>query len=781
MKFTEGQWLNKKNYKVNFAQQVYKHTFENNLLTIFAPFNYVNSRSQTIDQGMLTIKYSSPIKDVFEVNITHFEGATNKIATFPLTIQKNENVEYLEDDLTITLQSGDSKVLIDKVNYNAIFYFKNEKVTSSPNRSTAYILDDNENPFIREQLALGVGETIYGLGEKFTPFVKNGQVIEIWNEDGGTSSELSYKNIPFYISNKNYGVFVNNTGKVSFEVGSEHVERMQFSIPGETLDYFVICGDGMKNILKNYTDISGKPSIPPAWSFGLWLTTSFTTSYDEKTVMSFIDGMEQREIPLHVFHFDCFWMKEFQLCDFEWDLDVFPNPKEMLKRIKAKGLKICVWINPYIAQKTKMFKEGMENGYFLKRANGDVWQWDKWQAGMAIVDFTNPDACEWYSSKLKALIDVGVDCFKTDFGERIPTDVVYYDNSNPINMHNFYTYLYNKCVYDLLIKELGKNEAVLFARSATACCQKFPVHWGGDCFASYVAMAESLRGGLSLCMSGFGFWSHDIGGFESTATPDIYKRWVAFGLLSSHSRLHGSKTYRVPWLFDEESVSVLKYFTNLKCSLMPYLFNQAFQTSKYGYPMMRAMIMEFANDKACKYLDQQYMLGDKLLVAPILNENSEVEYYLPHGTWTSFITNEVVVGGRFIKEKHSYLSLPLMVAENSIIAIGENINEVDYDYSNNVEFHVFNILEGSKVEEKVISNKCEEQMKIIIEKNENIILANVSNTQVNTERKYYIVFRNVFEIDKIVLDGKEVLDFEFTKIGLKIGFDKDVFGLKITL
>ena len=192
----------------------------------------------------------------------------------------------------------------------------------------------------------------------------------------------------------------------------------------------------MKDVLRRYTDLTGKPALPPAWTFGLWLSTSFTTNYDEKTVMSFIDGMLDRGIPLKVFHFDCFWMKDFHWTDFLWDERVFPDPEGMLSRMKAKGLKICVWINPYIAQESVMFDEGMEGGYFLKRPDGSVWQWDMWQPGMAIVDFTNPEAKKWYQKKLEALVDMGVDCFKTDFGERIPTDCVYYDKKNPEKMHN---------------------------------------------------------------------------------------------------------------------------------------------------------------------------------------------------------------------------------------------------------------------------------------------------------------------------------------------------------
>lgn len=405
--------------------------------------------------------------------------------------------------------------------------------------------------------------------------------------------------------------------------------------------------------------------------------------------MSFIDGMRERGIPLSVFHFDCCWMKEFHWTDFIWDERVFPDPEGMLKRIKAKGIKICVWINSYIGQESALFDEGMEKGYFLKRPNGDVWQWDMWQPGLAIVDFTNPHACRWYQEKLEMLLDMGVDCFKTDFGERIPTDAVYYNGADPVKMHNFYTYLYNKTVYEVLEKKRGKEEAVLFARSATAGGQKFPVHWGGDCWSDYESMEESLRGGLSLTSSGFGFWSHDIGGFESTSTPDVYKRWAAFGLLSTHSRLHGSNSYRVPWAYDEEAVDVVRYFTKLKLELMPYLYSQAVFTSRTGVPMMRSMALEFEGDYNCRYLDKQYMQGECLLAAPVFNKEGEARYYLPEGTWVNYLTKETVSGGRWRCEKQDYLSVPLWVRADSVIATGIAFENADYDFRENMELKVF--------------------------------------------------------------------------------------------
>lgn len=704
MKFSNGCWLQKEGIACMTPAEVYFSKITENEVSICAPTHKITHRGDTLGGANLTIKISAPMKEVLRVQTFHYMGVQKKAPEFDLTLPETSALQAEETEELLIIHSGELRLEIKKENCEMTYYRGNEKITSSGYRDLAYMRTEWKGDayehgsegcaYMREQLTLGVGELIYGMGERFSPFVKNGQSVDIWNADGGTSTEQSYKNIPFYLSNKGYGVFVNHPEKVSFEVATEMVTKVEFSVPGESLDFFLINGPTMKEVIERYTDITGKPSLPAPWTFGLWLSTSFTTNYDEATVNTFVDGMLDRDIPLAVFHFDCFWMKEFNWCDFTWDKDVFPDPKGMLQRLKAKGLKICVWINSYVGQESSMFQEGMENGYFLKRANGDVWQWDMWQPGLAIVDFTNPAACKWYTSKLEALLDMGVDCFKTDFGERIPTDCVYYDGSDPVKMHNYYTYLFNKTVYDLIARKKGKEEAILFARSATVGGQKFPVHWGGDCWSDYESMEESLRGGLSLTMSGFGYWSHDIGGFENTSTPDVYKRWCAFGLLSTHSRLHGSTSYRVPWAYDEEAVDVVRYFAKLKAKLMPYLYRNAIETSKTGVPMMRSMVLEFTKDRNCAYLDKQYMLGDSLLVAPIFNENSIAEYYLPEGRWTNFLTGEERQGGKWYSEEHGYLSIPLYAKAGSIVAVGSKDNGPVYDYAQDVTFYVYAMKDG---------------------------------------------------------------------------------------
>lgn len=745
MKFSNGCWLQKEGCGCFAPQEVYFTKIEDTKVTLCAPTIHIAQRGDTLGCINLTLEITSPAPEIMRVRTYHYKGAVVNTPSFDLELNDELPLQVEDSEEVIKITSGSLTLAITKKSFSMTYSRNGEVITKSTGRDLAlmktdwkglpYDSGDNEETYIRQMLSLSVGELVYGMGERFTPFVKNGQSVDIWNADGGTSTEQSYKNIPFYITNKGYGVLVNHPEKVSFEVATEMVTRTEFSVEGSYLDFFLINGPTMKEVLTRYTDLTGKPSLPAPWTFGLWLSTSFTTNYDEDTVMSFVDGMINRGIPLRTFHFDCFWMKEFHWSDFIWDSRVFPDPEGMLKRIKAKGLNICVWINSYIGQESCLFDEGMEKGYFIKRTNGQVWQWDMWQPGMAIVDFTNPAAYKWFQDKLEVLLDMGVDCFKTDFGERIPTEnVMYFDGSDPKKMHNYYTYLYNKCVYELLERKRGKGEAVLFARSATVGGQKFPVHWGGDCWSDYESMEESLRGGLSLMMSGFGFWAHDIGGFESTSTADVYKRWVAFGLLSSHSRLHGSSSYRVPWVYDDEAVDVVRFFTRLKAKLMPYLYKTAIDTSRSGIPTMRSMVLEYTEDKTCHFVDKQYMLGDNLLVAPIFNEESIAEYYLPKGTWTDFFTGEEKEGARWIKEKHGYLSIPLMVKENSIVSLGSHDDKPDYDYGTNAELRLYSLKNGKEASTVIYGMNKKEEISMKAVRNENQIQITVKSNKAYTIR-----------------------------------------------
>lgn len=598
MKFTNGYWMIRDGVDALYAREAYELAADatTESLNVLAPTSVVRGRYDTLNLPTFNVDITTPAEGVIRVCAEHWQGAT-EYPGFPLnadepgnrdyvTVQANGNgdgevgvngadVTLTTGGLTVKVVKGapwnltfigeDGKVLTESAG-KSLGRFKlgaESNVTAQPVSEFGVTMDgsarDESDVFIAIQLHLSVGEDVYGLGERFGAYVKNGQSVDIWNEDGGTASEQGYKDIPFYMTSNGYGVLVNNRGHVSFEIGSENTEA---------------------------------------------------------TINSFIDGMAERDIPLAAFHYDCYWMREFHWCDFEWDKRFFGDIESTLKRLHE------------------------DKGYLVRKPNGEVWQTDFWQAGMGLVDFTNPAAREWFKDKVKALLNQGVDAIKTDFGERIPRDVVWYDGSPKLSMHNWYTQLYNQAVFEAIEETYGKGNACLYARSATVGGQQQPVHWGGDCESTFNGMAQSLRAGLSLTSSGFGFWSHDIGGFEGAfPDPAVYKRWVAFGMLGSHSRLHGSTVYRVPWLFDEEdekngvalvpgqtAVDVVREFTKLKLELMPYVYQLGLQPHVNGTPVMRSMFVEFPDDPACRTLDRQYIFGPSMLVAPVFTYSGEVSY-----------------------------------------------------------------------------------------------------------------------------------------------------------
>lgn len=607
MKFTNGYWMIRDGVDALYAREAYELAADatTESLNVLAPTSVVRGRYDTLNLPTFNVDITTPAEGVIRVRAEHWQGAT-EYPGFPLNADEPGNRDYVTvqangngdgevgvNGADVTLTTGgltakvvkgapwnltfigeDGKVLTESAG-KSLGRFKlgaESNVTAQPVGEFGVTMDgsarDESDVFIAIQLHLSVGEDVYGLGERFGAYVKNGQSVDIWNEDGGTASEQGYKDIPFYMTSNGYGVLVNNRGHVSFEIGSENTEA---------------------------------------------------------TINSFIDGMAERDIPLAAFHYDCYWMREFHWCDFEWDKRFFGDIESTLKRLHE------------------------DKGYLVRKPNGEVWQTDFWQAGMGLVDFTNPAAREWFKDKVKALLNQGVDAIKTDFGERIPRDVVWYDGSPKLSMHNWYTQLYNQAVFEAIEETYGKGNACLYARSATVGGQQQPVHWGGDCESTFNGMAQSLRAGLSLTSSGFGFWSHGIGGFEGAfPDPAVYKRWVAFGMLGSHSRLHGSTVYRVPWLFDEEdekngvalvpgqtAVDVVREFTKLKLELMPYVYQLGLQPHVNGTPVMRSMFVEFPDDPACRTLDRQYMFGPSMLVAPVFTYSGEVFYRFRCGCATA--------------------------------------------------------------------------------------------------------------------------------------------------
>ena len=499
---------------------------------------------------------------------------------------------------------------------------------------------------------LHMDEHIYGLGEHFTEFDKRGQNLRMRNFDTlGCRDSSAYKNIPFYISSYGYGLYVNDFGIYDFEVGSRSCASISIRVPADQLEYFIISGDTPKEILSAYMNLTGPAVLPPEWSFGLWYSTGFKGN-SRKNVEQDVSEFKKYKIPVSVMHFDCYWLRENLWCDFVWDDEMYPDRKGMLQELKKDGLKVCLWINPYVTEISDMFKEGAEKGYLVKRADGRVYTADLWHSLLpycGIVDFTNPDARSWYQDKVKGVLEEGADIMKTDFAEDIPEDAVFFNGKTGKEMRNIYSRLYNQAVFEITCKVKGTENGIVWARSGCAGMQQFPVCWSGDPRSSYEGMAATLRGGLSLAMSGVPFWSHDIGGFYGNVSEERFVRWAQFGLFSSHSRLHGTTT-RQPWAYGERALEIVRKFVNIRYELMPYILENARKCTEEGISFIRPLVLEHPDDPTVYGIADEYYFGDRMLVCPVFGgDGAKRKLYLPKGNWKDYFTGRTYQGGVWLE------------------------------------------------------------------------------------------------------------------------------------
>lgn len=512
-------------------------------------------------------------------------------------------------------------------------------------------------------------ERIFGLGERFGEMNRRGQSVYIWNQDTlGCRDDQAYKNIPFYISSAGYGLFLNTPLNAAFHVGSLSNASLSMQVPAQSAEAYLIVGAPLE-VVAAFTNMTGPAICPPDWSFGLWYSTGFQGA-SARSVLEDAQTFRVRGVPCDVMHLDCYWMRDDHWCDFVWDDAAFPQRTEMLRALHDAHYRVCLWINPYVTCKTAMFREGAERGYFIKTLQGEPYQADLWHGLLspcAVLDVTHPGAVAWFQEKLRTALREGVDTLKTDFGEDIPPDSVFADGRTGAQMRNLYATLYNQIVYAVL-EEFG-TPAVVWARSGSTGLQRTPVCWSGDSRSCFEGMAATLRGGLSLGVSGVPFWSHDIGGFYGAVSDDVFVRWAQFGLFTSHSRLHGT-TDRKPWSFSPRACDAVEAAIRLRYRWMPYILRTAQACAREGLPFLRPLWLHNPEDPAVWAIQDQYWFGDDVMVAPVFGgDGAQRDVYLPAGRWTHFFTGESYSGQRWLRLASALEEFPLFVRENSQLGL----------------------------------------------------------------------------------------------------------------
>lgn len=512
-------------------------------------------------------------------------------------------------------------------------------------------------------------ERFYGLGERFTGVDARGTTADVHvSQPHTTDNERTYKGVPFLLSSRGYGLLVDTTRRteVGLGAGAGSAQGGEIRVDGTGFSFLFFHGPDPADVLRNYTAAAGRPSRPPAWSFGLW--TSRYSYEDRAAVERVTDRFRSEEIPCDGVHLDVSWMRDGHESDLVWDTDAFPAPESLVDDLAARDFRLMVIEEPYLTADSEAFRTAAEAGYLVEDGTGQPYVLDRLVISDrrgGIVDFTDPDAVRWWQDRHRELLEMGVDGFWTDFGEYLPDDAVLADGHTGEQARNVFPHLYQRAV-DAVCREERGPETLLWGRSGWAGTQRFPVHWGGDSEATFASMAATLRGGLNLAASGYGFWSHDIGGFDGTPSPELYVRWAQFGLLSSHARLHG-KTPREPWEFGDEALAAFRTAVRLRYSLLPYLYAQATVTSETGLPMMRPLFVEYPDDPAAHGTESQYLLGPDLLVAPVLAPGGEVTVYLPEGEWVDHWSGERYEGGRTLERTVPLDEVPLFVRAGSVV------------------------------------------------------------------------------------------------------------------
>ena len=530
-----------------------------------------------------------------------------------------------------------------------------------------------------------LNECFAGTGERFEKMDLSGQTFFLKNQDGqGVNNRRTYKNIPFYLSSRMYGVFYHTTAHSKLSLAGVSTRSVEFMSDQALIDAFIIGGDTVEEILRGYRDLTGYPSMPPLWSFGVWMSRMTYFSADE--VNAICDRLRKEHYPCDVIHLDTGWFKTDWLCEWKFNEERFPDPKKFVQDLLKKGFKVSLWQLPYVAEDAEQIDEARKNNYICKLTKQQDSEGSNFSAldYAGTIDFTSEKATEWYKGLLKRLLDMGVKCIKTDFGENIHMDATY-ENMSPELLNNLYALLYQKAAYEITKDVTG--DGIVWARAAWAGCQRYPLHWGGDSCSSWDGLAGSLRGGLHFGLSGFAFWSHDVPGFHtlpnfmnSVVQDDVYMRWTQFGVFSSHIRYHGTNK-REPWYYPNIAPMVKRWW-KLRYKLIPYILRESEKATHSGSTIVQALIFHHPEDNNCWHIDDEYYFGDDFLVAPVMSSDNCRDIYLPEGEWVEFFTGDrfsVSDGGKWLKDIETPLDrMPVFVRKGAVIPVyPEDVDSTD--------------------------------------------------------------------------------------------------------
>lgn len=514
-------------------------------------------------------------------------------------------------------------------------------------------------------------ECFAGTGERFAKMDLSGQTFFLKNQDGqGVNNRRTYKNIPFYISSRMYGVFYHTCSYCKLSLAGQSTRSVQFMSNQPQLDVFVIAGETPEEILRGYRDLTGYPTMPPLWSFGVWM--SRMTYFSAEEVDEICNRLRREHYPCDVIHLDTGWFETDWLCEWKFNAKRFPDPEGFIRNLKNHGFRVSLWQLPYIAENAEQIDEARANDYIAPLTKKQESEGSNFSTldYAGTIDFTYPAATEWYKNLLRRLLKMGVACIKTDFGENIHMDAKY-KGMKPELLNNLYALLYQKAAYEVTKEVTG--DGIIWARAGWAGCQRYPLHWGGDSCSSWDGLAGSLKGGLHFGLSGFAFWSHDVPGFHtlpdfmnSVVDDKVYVRWTQFGVFSSHIRYHGTNK-REPWHYPAIA-PIVKRWWKLRYSLLPYIVEQSEKAVTSGYPLLRALLMHHPDDPTCWHIDDEYYFGDSFLVAPVMSDDNRRDIYLPAGEWVNLFNGERLEGGRYYKDVETPLDeMPVFVRPGAVI------------------------------------------------------------------------------------------------------------------